>query len=282
MQSSPNLSHTRRLKMYMKQIKPIIVGYGQTQLYNELEIAVGLKRAEPVFMANECLLAAKAQFWQNSNNRIIAAELLKNNVYFCFLDLKMVKGPQPFEFSISLGCLDIENRWARKIGSFKGLFHNSRFGAFYKSLIYRGNFYLACKEGVLVFPLNGSHPYLIDKLPGEYVYTIAGLNGRIYIAVEGKYSSDNNAPPPQLVLVSCKPDGNDRKIIFSSRDRKKRNLFDRDQPFKVEYIWGDEKRRRLLILACKPLGGLWEFYPETNQAKCLCDLSPLHWAGGNI
>ena len=281
--SSYDSSHIDiRLKMYMNEVKPILAGYGQDKLYDKLEASVGIRKVKPFSMVTERLLSGQSMFWQISggNSRIIAAELLKNKVYFCYMDFKRIKGPKIFEISLSLASLDINTKSPTIISSHKGLLKNSRFGQIYNSLIYDGSFYLACREGVLVFPLDGGSPYVIDKLPAEYVYTVAGLNRRIYIAMEGNDDSNKNTQPSKLILISCKADGSDRKIIFSSLDRRKRNIFDQDKPFKIEYIWGDEKRNRLLILACKPFGGLWEFYPDTNKAKCLCNLSPLSYGWG--
>ena len=283
--SSSNTSHVyRRLKMYMQKIKPVLIGFDKTPLYNELEAAVGIKTKMSAAPIVHCLLPHRSEFWRqkNGNDKIIAAEKHGNDLYFCFSDLKRIKGPEPFKFYISLAVFNLKNKWGNKLSSYEGLFHNSRSRVFYNSLIYREKFYLACREGVLVFPLDGSSPYLIDKLPGKYVYTIAGLDNRIYIAVEGKPLSDNNKPPIQTVLLSCKPDGSDRKIIFSSRDRAKRNFFDRDKPFKIEYIWGDEQKKRLLMIAGKPLGGLWEFYPQSGKYKNLCRLTPFEFGWGKF
>lgn len=135
-------------------------------------------------------------------------------------------------------------------------------------LMYMGKFYAGHNDGLYVFPLDGRTPSLISDIPGKYVTGIAGLKGRIYFSVCDKRKGNS---PSSFVLMSCLPDGTDRKIHVSTLDLNRRNTIDNKTPYLIELLVGDEAKNRLIIITKTPDTNFYALTPDTNAVKSLFD-----------
>jgi len=123
---------------------------------------------------------------------------------------------------------------------------------------------------IYLLSLKSPKTRVISDLPGKTVMAIAILQNRIYAFLRD--GSEDNAR--NTILFSCDWDGKNRSVLVAtSRDVKQTDL-DRRKPFQVYTMTGDEAKKRLVFNAATPnqtggVDGVWEFYPETGQSKCL-------------
>ena len=122
-------------------------------------------------------------------------------------------------------------------------------------------------ESMLLLPLDGSPVTELKDLPGKNIRASAVLGGRVYVFT---CRSSQTGSPQEAFLISCLPDGSDRKIHISSQREEKQNFLDRNP----SYIWDaftDAAKKRILFFILSPLEncGLWEFYPESGKINKL-------------
>jgi hypothetical protein len=121
---------------------------------------------------------------------------------------------------------------------------------------------LGYNQSLFLLPLDGSPPYEIKDIPGRTVQAATVLNGRIYMFTSRLYRSGVH----ESFMISCRPDGTDRKIYVSTVRERKKNILDKNLPFVVQ-LFPDVPRKRILLVIDSPkrVNGLWEFYPESQK-----------------
>ena len=149
-----------------------------------------------------------------------------------------------------------------------------RNGKYQPFAVYGDMAVIAGPEEIFILPLNGRPVIRCGKLPVNPIMDLTIMNQRIY-AFLGREKSIHSSPPlaVETILFSCRIDGSDRRIVFSTLRNAKENDFDRLPPFSVHAILPDPAQKRL-ILACRSAQaenaviGIWEFYPDTATGKC--------------
>lgn len=125
-------------------------------------------------------------------------------------------------------------------------------------------------EAIHVIERDNGKECVIKDLPAENVNAVTVMNDRIYAFV-GREGPGGLQDAREVVLFSFLPDGTDRKIHISTMRSDKKTLFDKQKPFRVDSLFSDSKKKRLLFTCGIPLAGLWEFNPETDEGKRLID-----------
>ena len=123
---------------------------------------------------------------------------------------------------------------------------------------------------ILVFHLDSGHVKVIEDLPGKKVMAVTILGNRIY-AFTGEEEKVGGTEAHETILFSCDFNGKDRRIHISTSRENKKNMFDREKPFKVYNMVADECKKRLLFVVCANdrEDGLWEFIPATEAGSLL-------------
>ncbi|MHC4706137.1 MAG: hypothetical protein ACYS8I_03500 [Planctomycetota bacterium] len=114
--------------------------------------------------------------------------------------------------------------------------------------------------GIYVFPCDGSPAHQIDKasgLPSNSTGVIACLDGKLY-------AQAGDATGAYLVAVDL--NGNNIRILASSRRKQQLSPFDDSKPFSNRYMISDPKRSKILTMidSPEPVAGLWEMNPKTE------------------
>jgi len=127
---------------------------------------------------------------------------------------------------------------------------------------------IARKDQIIVVAKDGSNFRIIEDLPIDEIRDLTILNKRIY-AFLGRINTPGSVYALETMLMSCDLKGNDRKIHISTMKSDGKHFFDKQKPFIVSGLFADPERNRLLFSAEYPIGGLWEYYPETGAYKQL-------------
>lgn len=134
-----------------------------------------------------------------------------------------------------------------------------------------GRYFLATHLGVFIFPLDGGAPELLcgtNGLPSDDAHSVAFLNGRLYVGA--------GEPKRAGYLIEYDPATRSVKTLASSRRKEVASPFDDQVPFQPAFLWADEARERLLMLAATQwsgkLGGWWSFAPRTGRFRQLAPL----------
>lgn len=125
-------------------------------------------------------------------------------------------------------------------------------------------------EAIHVVERDSWTEYIIKDLPVNRVNAMTVMNGRIYAFV-GRDGPGGLEDARETVLFSCLPDGTDRQIHISTMRTEKSTSFDAQKPFRVDSLFSDLEKKRLLFTCGRPVAGLWEFNPETGGSKKLID-----------
>jgi hypothetical protein len=124
------------------------------------------------------------------------------------------------------------------------------------------------KDQIIVVFKNDSSFQIIEDLPIDEIRDLTILNKRIY-AFLGRVNKPGSVYALETMLMSCDLKGNDRKIHISTMKRDSKHFFDKQKAFIVSGLFADLERKRLLFCAENPVGGLWEYYPDTGVYKQL-------------
>jgi len=127
---------------------------------------------------------------------------------------------------------------------------------------------IARKDQIIVVARDASSFCIIEDLPIDEIRDLTILDKRIY-AFLGRINKPGSVYALESMLMSCDLKGNDRKIHISTMKRDSKHFFDNKKAFIVSGLFADPKHKRLLFLAETPVGGLWEFYPNTGVHKLL-------------
>lgn len=119
-------------------------------------------------------------------------------------------------------------------------------------------------ELLLLIDLEAGTVRPIGDLPEKKVTACTVMNGRIYA-----FFCPN---AHKTLLMSCDLEGGDRRLLISNVREEKRNWFDRQTEFRVESVWPDPERDRLLVNAT---WGLWELKPVSMEHRRICELTNL-------
>ena len=140
---------------------------------------------------------------------------------------------------------------------------------------------LAVNHGIIAFPLAGGEIRRIETkgLPSDHVQTMAELDGKLYMALEGGY------------LVRCDLHGGPCDVLASSRRKQHLSPFDDGSVFSVPYLAADPKRRRLLCFINIPSrtdyigarrwtkNGLWQYDLVKGSFRQILQINPFSDGG---
>jgi len=138
---------------------------------------------------------------------------------------------------------------------------------------------LATHLGVFAFPIAGGPVEVLcgtNGLPSDEVHSLAFLKGKLYVGA-GELSNAGYLAEYDLAAKTA-------KTLASSRRKEIASPFDDQPPFYPAFLWADEARERVLMLAAtyrsKSLSGLWSFTPATGQFRQLAPFSLQFVTGG--
>ena len=134
----------------------------------------------------------------------------------------------------------------------------------------------AINHGIIAFPLAEGEIRKIEtkELPSDRVQTMAWLDGRLYVAMEGGY------------IVRCDLHGGPCEVLASSRRKQHLSPFDDGLVFSVPCLIADPKRHRLLCAISIPslvsyiddrrwtANGLWQYDPIKGSFQQLVQINP--------
>jgi len=202
---------------------------------------------------------------------LVAADNFGRHIYILMIDRRQSSRIYNKDMNVALKIYDYDMKtgqwhviWKLDKYLYKHLLPKSKwkFHALKEHLLF------SRKDQIFLIAKDGSYSRIIQDLPVDEIRDLTILGNRIYVflsrtgASGGSYALDT-------MLMSCDLKGNDRKIHISTMRRNSKNFFDRQKPFLVSGLFADPERKRLLFSAEKPIGGLWEFHPDTGSYKQL-------------
>jgi len=161
----------------------------------------------------------------------------------------------------------VENAWkkgSKPRGSFAFDFRNLPRAA----CVVSNKYLLATHLGVFAFPMAGGPVEVLcgtNGLPFDEVHSLAFLKGKLYVGA----GELNHAG----YLVEFDVATKTAKTLASSRRKEIASPFDDQPPFYPAFLWADQARDRILMLAASSrsnsVSGLWSFTPATGGFRQL-------------
>jgi len=160
----------------------------------------------------------------------------------------------------------VENAWKKRSEAMSFLFDGRYLPR--AACVVSNKYLLATHLGVFAFPMAGGPVEVLcgtNGLPSDEVHSLAVLKGKLYVGA-GELNHAGYLVEYDLAAKTA-------KTLASSRRKEIASPFDDQPPFYPAFLWADEARYRILMLAAtsrsNSVSGLWSFTPATSEFRQL-------------